>query len=174
MNKRIERILAASKSRPDFKQKRHQAEIAADLRILIANSRKSYKDVAAALGISAPALSQKLGGDTNLTLDSILSIAQTVGADFDIVFRQDGARHAFQPWEREELEANILVTRAKLKEKLTEAEGHCDLALHMLRTVTAINRSAFRQAHTPRKAANNAIYQSDWSENNDAPVARKA
>jgi transcriptional regulator with XRE-family HTH domain len=51
------------------------------------------------IGISPAALSKKLGGETNLTLDSISNIADVVGATFDVVFRPKNAPRAKQTWE---------------------------------------------------------------------------
>lgn len=100
MNERLASIFQKAKQSPKYKRKAHQAEVSADLRVLIALSGKNFKEVAAAIGISQAALSKKLGGETNLTLDSISDIAEAVEADFDIVFRPKGAQRALQTWER--------------------------------------------------------------------------
>ena len=100
MSKRLASYLSQSKSQPGHSRKVHQAEVAADLRVLIAASGKTFKEVADVIGISAAALSKKLGGETNLTLDSIVDISGAIEADFDIVFRPKSAHRARQPSHR--------------------------------------------------------------------------
>lgn len=88
-----------AKQSPDYKRKTARALVTADLRILIANAEKTHKDVAETVGISQAALSAKLSGNKNLTLDSIVDIAAAVGAEVDLVFRPAGSKRALQMWE---------------------------------------------------------------------------
>lgn len=112
MSKRLASFFHKAKQDPKYKSKARQAEVSANLRILIAESGKSFKDVAAVIRISQAALSQKLGGETNLTLDSISAIADAVGADFDIVFRKKEAKRACQAWENDD-ETRCILNKAE-------------------------------------------------------------
>lgn len=96
---RFNALMERAKQSPDYKRKAARALVTADLRILIANADKTHKDVAEAIGISQAALSAKLSGDKNLTLDSIVDIAAAVGAEVDLVFRPAGSKRALQTWE---------------------------------------------------------------------------
>lgn len=157
MNERLARFFQKAKQDPNYKKKAHQAEISADLRILIAHSGKSFKEVAALAHISPPALSQKLGGDSNLTLDSILAIAQAVGADFDVVFRAENAPRAAQPWEEATTVRNELALARQLLDKSTsiynEANHHLIEAQAMKATAEAINRRQFMNKNYTKQYA---------------------
>lgn len=96
LNKLFERV----KNSPDYKRKAARAALTADLRILIANSGKNYKEIAEEIGISPAALSSKLAGNKNLTIDSIVDIASAAGSEFDIVFRPAGRERSRQTWEK--------------------------------------------------------------------------
>jgi len=166
MNKRLARFFEQSRNRPDYMKKAHQAEIAADLRLLIANSGKSYKEVAQAAGISAPALSKKLGGDSNLTLDSILAIAMAVDADFDVVFRARNAPRAMQPWEIEAKTEDMLELSEILlnRIKVIHAEKEAMKQTWEQRMRTLFKGSPYRQ---PRPA----MHMETFCANDDGPMA---
>lgn len=166
MNKRLAHFFEVSRSRPDYMKKAHQAEIAADLRVLISNSGKSYKDVAQAAGISAPALSKKLGGDSNLTLDSILAIATAVGADFDVVFRAKDAPRALQPWETDARAGGILELAEIMLDqiKVMHAEKEAMKKTWDERIRVMFKGGRYRQQHP-------AMRMETFSANDDCPVA---
>ena len=77
-------------------------KVAADLAILIAKEGLRRKDVASKLGISEAALSSRLKGDANLTLDTIGGICDAASVEFDLVFRRRGAQRNLSYWEQEE------------------------------------------------------------------------
>lgn len=111
----------------------------------------SYKKVAEVAGISAPALSKKLGGESNLTLDSIFSIAQAVRADFDIVFRPEGAPHAHQSWDSQDCELDSALDLALL---LLDRSKHIHAeAVAIRETWASLNRSSFKKAAEFAKAS---------------------
>lgn len=76
--------------------------VAADLAILIAKEGLRRKDVAHQLGISEAALSSRLKGDANLTLDTIGSICDAASVEFDVVFRRRGESRSLSYWEQSE------------------------------------------------------------------------
>lgn len=167
MSERLTRLLAESRRRPDYKKRSHQAEASADLRILIARSGLSQKEVAARAGISGPALSKKLGGESNLTLDSVLAIAQAVGCDFDIVYRAEEAPRARQMWDTERAIENAL---EKADILIDEIRIECEKQKAITDTISAMARSAWRggMKYWHQTAANSEFTFStlDWSENN--------
>ncbi len=118
MSKRLANFFQKAKESPKYKSKMRQAEVSADLRLLIAESGKKYKDVATVIGITPAALSKKLGGETNLTLDSISAIAEAVGADYDILFRPKDAKRALQMWDRAAEADGILEKAGSLLEEI--------------------------------------------------------
>lgn len=65
-----------------------KTKVASDLSVLIALAELKRKDVAKRLNTSEAALSIKLNGTANLTLESICSITEAVGYDVDVVFRK--------------------------------------------------------------------------------------
>lgn len=110
----LNRLYEQTKNTLAYKRKAARAAVTADLRILIANANKSQKEVAERIGISPAALSAKLSGDKNLTLDSIVDIADAVGAAVDVVFRATESKRAYQPWEAEAESARKLDRAAAL------------------------------------------------------------
>lgn len=166
MNKRLARFFEQSRNRPDYMKKAHQAEIAADLRLLIANSGKSYKEVAQAAGISAPALSKKLGGDSNLTLDSILAIAMAVDADFDVVFRARNAPRAMQPWEAEAKAGDILELAESMLDRIKVIHAEKEA---MKQTWEQRMRALFNASHQTKHAPR--IAMETICANDDGPSA---
>ena len=138
---RLNKLFERTRETPEYKRKAARAAVTADLRILIAQAEKSQKDVAEFIGISPAALSAKLSGDKNLTLDSIVDIAAATGAAVDLVFRPAGARRALQMWE----------TRAKADSVLDRAITILTVVeeLHvkqqaMQATLSSMTQTAFR------------------------------
>lgn len=142
MNQRLARFFEQSENRPDYRQKVLQAEVSADLRILIAQSGKNFKEIASAIGISPAALSKKLGGKVNLTLDSIMAIAQAAGADVDIIFRPQGTLRALQHWQTLEQARTILKDADALFQEVKMTSKRIQ-AMH--ETAEMISREAFRR-----------------------------
>lgn len=105
---KLKNLLDRAKQSPDYKRKMARAEVTADLRILIANANKSQKEVAERIGITPAALSSKLSGSKNLTLDSIVDIADAVGAAVDLVFRPADSKRAPQMWEADAMAARTI------------------------------------------------------------------
>jgi len=106
--------------------------------VLIAASGKTFKEVADVIGISAAALSKKLGGETNLTLDSIVDISGAIEADFDIVFRPKSAHRTRQPWEAKATIDAITTLYSEIKVM------HAHVAA-LNRTTADIARAQFRK-----------------------------
>lgn len=92
--------------------------VASDLAILIAKAGLKRKDVAQRLEITEAALSIRLNGKTNLTLDSISGICDATGYDFDVHFRRAEAVPAMSFWEFEEVSANAACEITPAKEML--------------------------------------------------------
>jgi transcriptional regulator with XRE-family HTH domain len=86
------------KARADERRQR----VASDLAILIAKAGLKRKDVAQRLEITEAALSIRLNGTTNLTLDSIGGICDATGYEFDVQFRRADEAPALSFWELEE------------------------------------------------------------------------
>lgn len=142
MNQRLARFFQQSRSRPDYEQKTLQAEVSADLRILITQSGKSFKEIAGVIGISPAALSKKLGGEANLTLDSILRIARATGSDVEILFRPQGALRAMQPWQTLVQARTILENADALYQEIKTTRKKIQA---MQETAEMISREAFRR-----------------------------
>ncbi len=86
-------------------------------------------------------MSAKLSGDKNLTLDSIVDIADAAGAAVDLVFRPAGSPRARQMWEASsETDREMDHARALLEEV---EEMHAETrAMH--ETLSSAMRMAFR------------------------------
>lgn len=93
MSARFTNYLRKKRENPEYRKREKLAEVAADLRILLADAGLSQRELAARLALSDQALSKKLSG-TNLTLGALFDYCEALGKDFDIVFRDKGARHA--------------------------------------------------------------------------------
>ncbi|MFH1493769.1 MAG: helix-turn-helix transcriptional regulator [Pseudomonadota bacterium] len=145
MSERLASFFQRAKQSPKYKSKMRQAEVSADLRLLIAESGKNFKDISTAIGISQAALSKKLGGEANLTLDSISAIAEAVGADFDIVFRHKEATRALQMWESAAITVGMLEKASALLEEV--AQMHTRIQARD-RTSTDLLRARYRQGVT--------------------------
>lgn len=132
---RLDKLFAKVRSSDSYKAEAARAALAADLKIMIAQSGHTQADIAAKLKISAPTLCRKLSGSSNLTIDSIGEIARAAGMEFDVVFREAGARCAMQPW-----------TRKVVRQREIE-----DLGRQVQEAMQAIEsvKAAIRQAHRP-------------------------
>lgn len=138
---RLNKLFERTKESPEYRRKAARAAVTADLRILIAHAEKSQKDVAELIGISPAALSAKLSGEKNLTLDSIVDIAAATGAEVDLVFRPAGSKRAFQMWEAHAKADNVLdqaITILTMVEELKVEQQA------MQATLNSMSRMAFR------------------------------
>lgn len=88
-------------SDPSARAALRKTKVASDLAILISKAQLRRRDVAKRLAVTEAALSSRLNGSANLTLDTIGSICEVAGYDFDVVFRKPGDAHALNSWERE-------------------------------------------------------------------------
>lgn len=79
-----------------------RTKVAADLGVLLAVTGLKRKDVAARLDISDAALSIRLNGTSNMTLESIGSICDAAGVEFDVVFRRKDDERARHFWENDD------------------------------------------------------------------------
>jgi transcriptional regulator with XRE-family HTH domain len=145
---RLSKLFEQVKSTPDYKRKAARAAVTADLRILMANAGKSQKEVAEAIGISPAALSAKLSGDKNLTLDSIVDIAGAAGAEIDVVFRAAGTPRTRQMWE-DNAQANDMLDQAAILLGEIEAMHARQQVMHakqhvMQETLESMTRASFR------------------------------
>lgn len=96
--KRIKDLGESSSHRANMRKEK----VATDLAILIAKEGLRRKDIAKRLGISEAALSSRLKGNANLTLDTIGGICDAASVEFDLVFRRRGAQRNLSYWEQAE------------------------------------------------------------------------
>ncbi len=127
---------------PEFKFKLKAQDTAVTLARAVVESGLSQADLAKALDWKPSRVSRVLHGDSNLTLRTILEVAQACDLDFDVILRRAGEARAAQPWEQGEL--------WKDSRKLYEDARHTlRQANEMLRTAEAINNRVWRTARTP-------------------------
>lgn len=74
--------------------------VAADLAVLTARAGVSRTELAERLGWSKARVSQVLGGNGNLTVETIHAVTRALGHRFDVVFRTSHEARAAQAWER--------------------------------------------------------------------------
>lgn len=74
--------------------------VAADLAVLVARAGVSRTELAKRLGWSKARVSQVLGGNGNLTVETIHVVTRALGHRFDVVFRAAHEARAPQVWER--------------------------------------------------------------------------
>lgn len=96
-----------------------KTKVAADLSILIARAGLKRKDIAQKLQTSEANLSIRLNGTQNLTIESISSIAEAAGFDFDIVFRTVDMQRAHSFFELEEPASDEKLAQMKLRKVKT-------------------------------------------------------
>ena len=115
--KRIKDLGDSLEHRANLRKER----VAADLAILIANEGLRRKDVAKKLGISEAALSSRLKGDANLTLDTIGGICDAASVEVDLVFRKRGTPRSLCYWEQTEPSGAATVVRQDMSHLLHRA-----------------------------------------------------
>lgn len=155
MSKRLANFFQKTQQSLKNRKKIRASEAAADLRVLILNSGKTFKDIAILTGVTAPALSKKLGGEANLTLESIDKIADVLGYDFDIVFRLKGEPHAVQPWQTQEKTQSALNLASEL---LDRAKAIYAEQVAMKHTWAEISRHQFRRGRLPSIPTNTLTF----------------
>lgn len=138
---RLNKLFEQTKETPEYKRKAARAAVTADLRVLIANANKSQKEVAEHIGITPAALSAKLSGTKNLTLDSIVDIADAVGAAVDLVFRPAGSKRVPQMWEARAETDRVLDRATALLKEVEELHAKQQA---MQETLSSATRMAFR------------------------------
>ena len=74
--------------------------VAADLAVLTARAGVSRTELAKRLGWSKARVSHVLGGNGNLTVETIHAVTRALGHRFDVVFRTSHEARAAQAWER--------------------------------------------------------------------------
>jgi len=127
---------------PEFKLKLKAQDTAVALARAVAESGMSQADLAKTLDWKPSRVSRVLHGDSNLTLRTILEVAQACDLDFDVILRRAGEARAAQPWEQKEL---LQDSRG-----IYEDARHTLLRAHeMLRTAEAINSRVWQTARTP-------------------------
>jgi transcriptional regulator with XRE-family HTH domain len=122
---------------PDFKFKLKAQDIAVTLARAVAERGLSQADLAKALDWKPSRVSRVLHGDSNLTLRTIMEIAEACDLDFDLILRRAGEPRAAQPWEQDEVLKEHRQLEADARHRLNQAG-------EMLRTAEAINRRAWR------------------------------
>lgn len=96
--KRIKDLGESASHRANLRKEK----VATDLAILIAKAGLRRKDVAIKLEISEAALSSRLRGNANLSLDTIGSICDAASVEFDLVFRKRDTPRSLNYWEKVE------------------------------------------------------------------------
>jgi len=96
MSARFTNYLRKKRENPEYRKREKLAEVAADLRILLAEAGLSQRDLAGRLGLSDQALSKKLTGNANLTLETLFDLCDALGKDYEIVYRDKAAKRVVQ------------------------------------------------------------------------------
>lgn len=74
--------------------------VAADLAVLAVRAGVSRTELAKRMGWSKARVSQVLGGNGNLTVETIHAVTRALGHRFDVIFRAAHEARAPQVWER--------------------------------------------------------------------------
>ena len=115
--KRIKNLGESASHRANLRKEK----VATDLAILIAKAGLRRKDVASKLEISEAALSSRLRGDANLSLNTIGSICDAASVEFDVVFRKRDAPRSLNYWEQVEMSPASTVVRHDMSYLLDRA-----------------------------------------------------
>ena len=143
--KKLSAMWAELSRDPDFKLKLKAQDTAVTLARAVAGSGLSQADLAKALDWKPSRVSRVLHGDSNLTLRTIMEVAEACDLDFDVILRRPGEPRAAQPWEQGAI--------WKDSRKLYEDARHTLLrAREMLRTAEAINSRVWRASNAPLAA----------------------
>ncbi|QQN89404.1 MULTISPECIES: helix-turn-helix domain-containing protein [Acinetobacter] len=90
---------------------------ASALNALMVHSGKSRTEMAEICNISKGRITRILSGDSNLTIESICSFANSLGYDVDIAFYNSPMTKPYQPWNSGQLE---FATFKKFKKIISE------------------------------------------------------
>ncbi|WP_312158877.1 helix-turn-helix transcriptional regulator [Acinetobacter sp.] len=106
------------KSIPSFSSvEMKKIQWASSLNALMLHSGKSRSEMAEICGISKGRITRILSGDSNLTIETICSFANSLGYDVDIAFYNSPMTKPYQPWNSGQLE---FATFKKFKKILSE------------------------------------------------------
>ena len=101
---RVMNMLARLAHDPDYPRQQFRAKVGGQLAALLARAGVSAAQVARKLNISPAQLSRQLGGDANLTLNSLHNITAAAGATVTLVIETPGsaalAGHHGATWQR--------------------------------------------------------------------------
>ena len=143
--KKLSAMWAELSRDPDFKLKLKAQDTAVTLARAVAESGLSQADLAKALDWKPSRVSRVLHGDSNLTLRTIMEVAEACDLDFDVILRRPGEPRAAQPWEQGGIWKN--------GRKLYEGTRHTPLrASEMLGTAEVINSRAWQASTAPLAA----------------------
>lgn len=97
-------------------------KVAADLAILISKAGLRRKDVAARLNITEAALSSRLKGNANLSLDTIGSICDVACVEFDVVFRKRDVFRNLNYWEIQDAAPASTVVKQDMSHLISQSQ----------------------------------------------------
>jgi transcriptional regulator with XRE-family HTH domain len=116
-------------------------------------------DLARRLEWKPSRVTRALSGNENLTLDTLTTLINALGMDYDLVFRKQGTCRTFQPWEREQLDDEILQMHGELSATLGEVKALHRHASATLQTAQEISRAMFCKAHAIKQATRDKARQ---------------
>lgn len=128
-------------------------DTAMELTGLLHHVELSRAEVARKLDWKPSRVTRALSGNENLTINTLASIIEAAGMDYDIVFRPKGSCRNVQPWEIDTLGINVLQLHGELKEALGEVRHLHQRASITLESAEDINRAMFRRANEMKQAA---------------------
>lgn len=106
------------KSIPNFSSAEvKKIQWASNLNALMLHSGKSRTEMAEICGISKGRITRILSGDSNLTIETICSFANSLGYDVDIAFYNTPMTKPYQPWNAGQTE---FATFRKFKKVISE------------------------------------------------------
>ena len=74
----------------DFRLEKLILEVTEEICLLMEKRKMSRSELARSLGVSPPAVTKILRGESNFTLKTLLSLADVLRMDLDIGFREKG------------------------------------------------------------------------------------
>lgn len=149
-------------------------DVAIELTSLLHHLGISRADLARELEWKPSRVSKALSGNENLTLNTLSSVIDAAGWDFDLVCRPKGSRRSLQPWEQDELDFDVMQLRDELNQALGEVRHLHQSATITLDAAKQINRAMFRRAHemkvvaAPKKAPAIVCEKIVYEENDEA------
>lgn len=156
-------------------------DVGIDLCGLLHHAGITRADLARHVGWKPSRVTRALSGNENLTLNTLTILINALGMDYDLVFRKKGACRSLQPWEHEQLDAEILQMHGELSAALGEVKALHRHASATLQTAQEISRAMFCKAHAIKQATRDKARQAfttvntyAYYEENHAAVARQA